>query len=361
MNHIESLSVAPAPEFQRRAQQKLDRKTKPPGSLGHLEEVAARLAAIQQTLEPTVAKKRVCIFAASHGVCGEGVSAYPAAVTGQMVLNFLNGGAAINVLARHGGIEVHVIDVGVEDAATTTLGEEHGYFVRKLRPGTRNWRREPAMTPQECNAALDAGREQVQFALRAGIQLLGIGEMGIGNTSSASALYVALLGFAPDAAVGRGTGIDDATLQRKVAVVAEAIDRYRPDAALAVEPARFWLETVGGYEIAAMVGVILEASRQSLAIVVDGFIATAAAAVAFALEPGSRRVCYFSHRSDECAHGAALTALGVRPLLDLQMRLGEGTGAALAMHIIEAAAKVIVEMATFESAGVSENAPAVLS
>jgi nicotinate-nucleotide--dimethylbenzimidazole phosphoribosyltransferase len=331
--------------------EKMNRKTKPPGSLGVLETVAVRLAELQQTLEPKLTKKRICVYAATHGVTSEGVSAYPSEVTGQMVLNFLSGGAAINVLARHGGIDIHVIDTGVDADWPDILLSHPDFYFRPVRRGTANFLREPAMNQSECEQALEIGREQVRDALVDGIDLLGIGEMGIGNTTSASALLVALCGLKPKEAVGRGTGIGDESLERKIEVVAGAFEKHTP---LSSEPAGlYWLRVVGGFEIAAMAGTLLEASKARLPVVVDGFIATAAAAAAFSIEQNSRGICFFSHRSGEQAHGKALEALKVEPLLDLKMRLGEGTGVALAMPIIEAAAKILCEMATFESAGVS--------
>ena len=310
-----------------------------------------RLAILQQSLEPTLTRKRICVYAGSHGVASEGVSAYPSEVTGQMVLNFVRGGAAINVLARHGGIGIHIIDAGVDTDWPDSFLSTPGFYFRSVRRGTSNFYREPAMSEGECRQALEIGREQVRNALEAGIDLLGIGEMGIGNTTAASALLVALCGLKPEEAVGRGTGIDDGSLQRKLEVVAGAYEKYSP---ASCEPAGlYWLRMVGGFEIAAMAGTLLEAGRARLPVVVDGFIATAAAAAALSIDQNCRKVCFFSHRSSERPHGRALDALKVEPLLDLKMRLGEGTGAALAMPILEAATKILCEMATFESAGVS--------
>ena len=338
-------------DFAARALDKMNRKTKPPGSLGMLETIAVRLAELQQSLEPRLSRKCICVYAGCHGVTAEGISAYPGEVTEQMVLNFLNGGAAINVLARHGGIQIHVVDAGVRADWPEALLEKLNFFPRSIRRGTRNFFREPAMTDAECEKALEIGREQVRLAVEAGIDLLGIGEMGIGNTTAASALVVALLGFDPGEAVGRGTGVSDAVLHRKVEVVTAAVSKH---GAHAVEPCgRYWLQAVGGYEIAAMTGSILEAARVRMPLVIDGFISTAAAVAAFAIDSSCREVCFFSHRSDERAHGNVLKALGVEPVLDLKMRLGEGTGAALAMHLLEASAKILCEMATFDSAGVS--------
>lgn len=339
------------PDISARALDKINRKTKPPGSLGMLETLAVRLAELQQTLEPKLRRKRICVYAGCHGVTAEGVSAYPSEVTDQMVLNFLSGGAAINVLARHGGIQIHVVDAGVDGDWPAELLRQPNFFQRGVRRGTRNFYQEPAMTAAECEQAIEIGREQVRLAVEAGIHVLGIGEMGIGNTTTASALLVALLGFDAEKAVGRGTGISDAVLRRKVKVVAGAVKKH---SAQATEPCgRYWLQTIGGYEIAAMTGTILEAARVRMPLVVDGFIATAAAAAAFDIDPTCRRACFFSHRSDEQAHGTTLKALRVEPILDLKMRLGEGTGAALAMHLLEASARILCEMATFDSAGIS--------
>ncbi|MGA9577514.1 MAG: nicotinate-nucleotide--dimethylbenzimidazole phosphoribosyltransferase [Terrimicrobiaceae bacterium] len=334
-----------------RALDEINRKTKPSGSLGMLETLSVRLADLQQTLEPRLRQKRICVYAGCHGVTAEGVSAYPDQVTEQMVLNFLSGGAAINVLARHGSIQLHVVDAGVGGDWPTELLRQPNFFSRSVRRGTRNFYREPAMTDAECEQAIEIGREQVRLAVEAGIDVLGIGEMGIGNTTAASALVVALLGFDAEKAVGRGTGISNAVLHHKVEVVEGAVKKHD---AQAIEPrGRYWLRAIGGYEIAAMTGTVLEAGRVRMPLVVDGFIATAAAAAAFDIDPACREVCFFSHRSDEQAHGNTLKALGVEPILDLKMRLGEGTGAALAMHLLEASAKILCEMATFDSAAIS--------
>ena len=333
------------------ARLKIARKTKPLGSLGVLENVAVRLAALQRTLEPKLSCKRICVYAGTHGITAEGVSAYPSEVTRQMVLNFLQGGAAINVLARHAGIELHIIDTGVDAVWPEELANHQNFFIRSIRPGTRNFLKEPAMSPEECERAIGIGREQVQKAKTDGVEILGIGEMGIGNTTAASCLLAVLCGFSPAEAVGRGTGVSDAMLAQKIEIVSRAIERHSP--AVADEIGLYWLQVVGGFEIAAMTGTILAASEVNLPLVVDGFIATAAAATAFQINPRCGHVCFFSHRSDEQAHGKALRALGVEPLLDLKMRLGEGTGAALAIPVLEAAAKVLCEMATFDAANVS--------
>jgi nicotinate-nucleotide--dimethylbenzimidazole phosphoribosyltransferase len=268
-----------------------------------------------------------------------------------MVLNFLQGGAAINVLAGQTGIDLHIIDTGVDAVWPPQTAGRPNFFMRSIRCGTRNFLNQPAMSPEECAQAIGIGREQVERAQADGVEVLGIGEMGIGNTTAASCLLAVLCGFSPAEAVGRGTGVSDAVLARKIEVVSRAIERH--SAAASGELGLYWLQVVGGFEIAAMTGTILAAAEINLPLVVDGFIATAAAAAAFEINPGCGHVCFFSHRSDEQAHGKALRALGVEPLLDLKMRLGEGTGAALAMPVLEAAAKVLCEMATFDTANVS--------
>ena len=347
----EQPQLTPIASLRDAAQQKIDGKTKPPGSLGKLEELAVRLATIKGTLEPKVDRQRMFVFASSHGVTARGVSAYPSEVTRQMVLNFLSGGAAINVLARHAGIELHVVDVGVCGDWSAEALASPCFFERKVQSGTRDFTSERAMTTEECERAMEAGREQVRLARRDGIELIGIGEMGIGNTTSASALYAALFNLRAEKVTGRGTGVTDENVLLKARVVDEALALHAPSE---TEPrARYWLEAVGGYEIAAMAGAVLEAAKLHLPLVVDGFIATSAAAIAFSLDPKCREIAFFSHRSNERAHGLMLETLGVEPLLDFDLRLGEGTGAALAMPLLTASAKILCEMATFASAGVS--------
>ncbi len=331
------------------AQEKINQKTKPLGALGLLEEVAVQLCVIQNTLSPAITKKRMLVFAASHGIADEGVSAYPKEVTGQMVLNFLRGGAAINVLSAHGGIELCVIDVGVDMDFGSEVDSPF-FFNRKVRHGTRNFLKEPAMTFSEFSKAIEAGREQVRLAKFAGVSLLGIGEMGIGNTTSASAIVSALLGLPAEETVGRGTGASDETMKRKVRVVAESIEKHRADDADVIH----WLSCVGGFEIVAMTGVLLEAAEHKIPVVVDGFIATAAALAAIQMNNAVQASCFWGHLSNENAHKRVLDALGAKPLLNLNMRLGEGTGAVLAMHLIEAASKIMCDMASFEEAGVSK-------
>jgi nicotinate-nucleotide--dimethylbenzimidazole phosphoribosyltransferase len=335
------------------ARRKLDNKTKPPGSLGKLEGIAIRLAEMRQTLEPMVDRQRILIFAANHGITAEGVSPYPSVVTEQMVANFLEGGAAINVLARHAGIELKIIDAGVGGAWTEEQKKHADFVICPVRHGTRNFSQEPAMTPEEAKRAIELGRQQIRAGIAEGVQLLGLGEMGIGNTTSASALAAALLRLTPDAVAGRGTGATDEILERKQRVIAAALKKYAIAENCSPERGLHWLQTVGGFEIAAMTGAILEAAKQRCPIVIDGFIATAAVLVAWDLDPECLQVCFFAHCSHEQAHREVLRRMGVEPLLQLDMRLGEGTGVALAMPIIAAAAKILNEMATFKSAGVS--------
>ena len=326
-----------------RIQQALDAKTKPPGALGRIEALAARVAAVQQTLAPRADPARVVVFAADHGVAAQGVSAYPAAVTAQMVATAASGGAAVSVMARALGAAVEVWDVGVDADLAGVAGVRHA----KVRPGTRNLAAEPAMTAAECCAALDAGRQAATEAAEAGVRTLILGEMGIGNTTAAAALAAALVGLAPEQAVGRGTGVDDAGLARKADAVRRALARGVPDAPLGV------LAAFGGLEIAAIAGAMLAAPGLGLVVLVDGFIASAAALVAVREDPAVRAHLVAGHRSAEAAHGAVLTALGLEPLLDLGLRLGEGTGAVLALPLVRAACAVLAEMATFDGAGVS--------
>ncbi|HEV8370806.1 MAG TPA: nicotinate-nucleotide--dimethylbenzimidazole phosphoribosyltransferase [Pyrinomonadaceae bacterium] len=319
--------------------------TKPPGSLGRLEEIANRLAAIQRTVTPVVTNKRIYVVAGDHGVTAEGISAYPREVTPQMVDNFLRGGAAINVLGRAGRIEVRVVDAGVDADLSDRAELIHAKVVR----GTANFAVGPAMTRAQAEACLTAGIELAQAAFNDGINLLGIGEMGIGNTTSASAITAALLKCDPERVTGRGTGLDDAGLVHKIAVIRRSIETNNPDTTNAIDV----LAKLGGAEIGLMAGIVLGAAANHISIVADGFISTAAAALALRLQPNVRDYLFNGHRSAERGHTALIDFIGEQPLLDLSMRLGEGTGAALAMSIIEGAAKLLSEMATFADAGVS--------
>jgi nicotinate-nucleotide--dimethylbenzimidazole phosphoribosyltransferase len=302
--------------------------------------------AIREEERPRCSKKVIFTLAADHGVTDEGVSAYPKAVTRQMVLNFIAGGAAINVLSRHGGIEVVVVDIGVDGDFSEVGNLVHAKVCR----GTSNMAQGPAMTQAELLAALGVGIELAAMAGREGYTLAGTGEMGIGNTTAASAITSVLTGRPVAQVTGRGTGLDEPGLKRKIEVIERALAVNRPDPADPLD----LLRKVGGLEIAGLTGLIVGAASRRIPVAIDGFISTAAAAVACALEPRVRQFLFASHKSSEPGHAALLEFIGDTPLLDLQMRLGEGTGAALAMTLIDAAAKILDEMATFSTAGVSE-------
>jgi len=286
------------------------------------------------------------VFAADHGITEEGVSAYPKDVTAQMTDNFLNGGAAINVLARHQGVDTEVVDVGVD----CEFAARRGLRNYKIRRGTANFARGPAMTQDEALRAVELGIQLAREAAAENLFLLGAGDMGIGNTSSAAAVLCALTATAPAAAVGRGTGIDDVTLARKIAAIENGLDINRPDADDPLDV----LAKVGGLEIGAMTGVMLGAAAFRVPMVLDGFISSAAALLAQRFCPHVRDILFASHLSAEKGHSLILDDLKLAPVLDLAMRLGEGTGACLLMGLIEASVKIIGEMATFESAGVNE-------
>jgi nicotinate-nucleotide--dimethylbenzimidazole phosphoribosyltransferase len=336
------------PQLESAAWSRLNSLTKPLGSLGTLEEIAAKYIAWREENSPAIAGKAVYVFAADHGIVEEGISAYPKDVTPQMVYNFLSGGAAINVLARQANAEVVVVDVGVD----AELAEAPGLVRRKVRRGTRNFAREAAMSEEELHAALHVGIALADEAERQGRTLIALGEMGIGNTTSASAI-AAMLGGVPAAQVtGRGTGLDAERCARKAEVIERALDLHFPQRA-AVEPLEL-LRRVGGLEIAAIAGMVLGAAANRIAVAIDGFICTAGAAIACELAPEARAAIFAGHLSQEPGHRILLERMNLKPLLQLEMRLGEGTGAALAFHLIEAALRIYNEMATFESAGVSK-------
>lgn len=332
--------------IQAAAQQRLDSLTKPQGSLGILEEIARRIAVIQGKVPPRPGRKVLFVFAADHGITQEGVSAYPKEVTAQMTYNFLDGGAAINVLARHHGVDTEVVDVGVDHDFTGSRGLRH----YKVRHGTANFARGPAMTHDEAARSVELGIDLAGEVAAENVFLLAAGDMGIGNTSSAAAIYCALTGAAPAAVVGRGTGIDDAALERKIAAIEKGLALNRPDADGPLDV----LAKVGGLEIGAMTGMILGASAMRVPMILDGFISGAAALLAQRLCSHVRDVLFASHLSAERGHRLILDELKLTPVLDLQMRLGEGTGACMLMGLIEAAVKIMGDMATFKSAGVKE-------
>jgi nicotinate-nucleotide--dimethylbenzimidazole phosphoribosyltransferase len=290
----------------------------------------------------------LCVFVADHGVAEEGVSAYPQAVTVEMLRNIAGGGAASSVLARRFGYRLWIADVGV--AADTSADALPGVLYRRIAPGTRNLAREAAMSVSQARAALEVGVEVARGAVASGATLIGIGEMGIANSTSATALLAAFTRIRPARLAGRGAGVDDAGMQRKVAAIERALKLHRA----ALKDPLATLAALGGFEIAAMAGVCLAGAALNVPVVVDGYIATAAAVAAERLSPGLFAHLFFGHRSSEGGHALVLEKLGVRPIVDLGMRLGEGTGAALAMSVIKAALMLFHEMATFESAGVSE-------
>ena len=323
----------------------LDNLTKPPGSLGELENLAIRYCLMTDTVSPQMGKKRIVTFAGDHGVADEGVSAFPSEVTPQMVYNMLAGGAGINVLARHVGADLQVVDIGVADP----LEGGSNLVRRKVKPGTANMSRGPAMTREEAVQAILVGVELAHAAADDGVTLLGTGEMGIANTTPSSALYASLIPCPVVEVTGRGTGIDDTRLQHKIKVIERSLE---VNGSLLDDPLST-LAAVGGLEIAGICGLILAAAGRKLPIVVDGFISSAAALVAMRLRESVGSYLFFSHCSAEAGHRTFFERLGIRPILDLNLRLGEGTGAALAMHLIEGAVKIYNEMATFDSAGVS--------
>lgn len=344
------------------ARQAIAAKTKPLGALGRLEDVAVRLAVLQRTLEPRIDRARVCVFGADHGVAEEGVSAYPRAVTGEMMRNFDRGGAAINVIGFANDVEIEVIDVGVDADLSSLTRIRH----EKVRRGSRNFSREPAMSVDELNAALLVGKSAAQRAAADGVRALGLGEMGIGNTTSAAAILSAFSGESSAVTAGRGTGVDGNAYARKCVVVDRAV-RLHLDAVNDSGRGEEILRRLGGLELAAMAGAAREAATHGIAVVADGFISTVAVLCALNMfgEADARDICplraalFFAHRSSERGHRLALEMCGsstecdARPLLDLDMRLGEGTGAALAIPLLRAAAAVMRDMATFSSASVS--------
>jgi nicotinate-nucleotide--dimethylbenzimidazole phosphoribosyltransferase len=332
----------------RAALARLDSLTKPLGSLGRLEELVRRYAAIRRDGSARWGGGAIAVFVADHGVADEGVSAYPKAVTVQMLRNIAEGGAAISVLARHFLFDLKVIDVGVE--SDTSADPMRNVVYRRIGAGTHNFLHQPAMSPDDAIRALEVGIEAAGESARAGATMLGIGEMGIANSTSAAALLCATTGLPPERIAGRGTGVDEARFRRKVEVIGQALALHR--AALGDPLAR--LAALGGFEIAAMAGACLGCAAHHMPVVVDGFIATAAAAVASGFRPVLRDYLYFAHRSSEGGHSLALEHMNARPILDLDMRLGEGTGAALAMAVIRAALALFHQMATFAGAGVSE-------
>ncbi len=329
-------------------QHKIDQKTKPLGALGRLEGLALQLGLIQQTLTPRVAHPHVLVCAGDHGAAKAGVSAYPQDVTWQMVENFLAGGAAINVLARQAGMGLVVADAGVAH----DFGPRPGLVDAKVAAGTASYLDGAAMSAEQCEQALTHGAAEARRLAAAGCNVLGFGEMGIGNTAAASLLTHCLTGLPLADVVGRGTGLDDAGVARKRGLLEQALAAWpeRSDDPLEV------LARFGGFEIAMLTGAMLAAAEAGMTLLIDGFIVTSALLVAVRLVPAVRDYCVFAHCSHEAGHIRQLQALAAEPLLDLNLRLGEGTGTALACPLLQAACAFMAEMASFESAGVSEKA-----
>lgn len=331
--------------FNLKLQNKIDQKTKPLGALGHLETLAFQIGSVLETLTPEIVQPTILIFAADHGIAQSGVSAYPQSVTAQMVLNFLNGGAAINVFARQHDLNLKIIDAGVN----ANLSSYDSLLHKKMGHGTQNFLNEPAMTIEVCQQAMNVGAEIVQQFREAGCNCVGFGEMGIGNTASAAVLMHLFTQISLDDCVGRGTGLNDKQLAHKRTVLKQAFAKHRV-AHTALEN----LAIFGGFEIAMMVGAYLKAAELKMVILVDGFVTCAALLVATQIKPDVLKNCIFSHVSHEHGHRALLHFLNAKPLLDLEMRLGEGSGIALAYPLIQSAILFLNEMATFEEAGVDK-------
>lgn len=328
------------------AQARQDILTKPQGSLGRLEELSIKLAGIQGKAIPEIKQKGIITMAGDHGIVAEGVGNWPQDVTAQMVMNFLYGGAGINVLARQTGARILVVDMGVVGAL-----EPHPLLVsRKVAPGTKNITKGPAMTPEQAVEAIEAGIDILNGEADKGLDIVGTGDMGIGNTSASAAICAAITGKPAAEVTGRGTGISDEQLAHKIEMISKALEVNSPDPKQPLDV----LSKVGGFEIGGLAGVILAAAARRIPVVIDGFISGAAALIATALSPAAREFIIAAHQSAEAGHRLMLEHLGLRPLLDLEMRLGEGTGAALAIFISEAATNILAEMATFAEAGVSE-------
>lgn len=343
MRHFEITPTAGA--LAEALQRKIDGKTKPLGALGQLEALALQIGLIQQTENPTLSNPQMLVFAGDHGAAKAGVSAYPQDVTWQMVKNFLAGGAAINVFTRTFGLPLAVVDCGVAH----DFGSRAGLIDAKIAAGTDNYLEAPAMSAEQCARAIEQGAALVAQYAGQGCNVIGLGEMGIGNTASASLITHCLSGQPLADCVGRGTGLDDAGLTRKQQLLNQAVKR-----AGAVTDPEAVLREFGGFEIATMVGVILAAAERRMAVLIDGFVVGAAALVAIWINPAARDYCVFCHRSAEAGHQIQLEAMQAKPLLDLGMRLGEGTGVALAWPLLQAAVAFLNEMASFVSAGVSE-------
>ncbi|MBU4483036.1 MAG: nicotinate-nucleotide--dimethylbenzimidazole phosphoribosyltransferase [Actinobacteria bacterium] len=344
-NIIEKIKK-PDSSLMKQVQARLDSLTKPRGSLGKLEELAKQIVSITANLSPRIEKKAIIVMAADHGVVEEGISAYPREVTPQMVYNFLNGGAAINVLARHIGAEVLIVDVGV----AADFQEHQSLMLEKIDYGTKNMARGPAMTDEQAVKSLEVGIEAAEKLIKKGYDIIATGDMGIGNTTASSAIAAVICRTDVEFVTGYGTGIDDRCLENKINVIKKAISVNKPDEADGIDV----LSKVGGFEIGGIAGIILGCASGRTPVVIDGFISGAGALIAAAISPDSTNYMIASHCSAEKGHKIVLDRLGLKPLFYFDMRLGEGTGAAIGINIVEASAKILSEMATFNQAGVSE-------
>ncbi|MFH1753458.1 MAG: nicotinate-nucleotide--dimethylbenzimidazole phosphoribosyltransferase [Candidatus Omnitrophota bacterium] len=329
-----------------KAQKKLDSLTKPQGSLGRLEDLAKQVVNITGNLSPTIENKVIFTLAGDHGITDEGVSAFPKEVTPQMVYNFLKGGAGINVLAKHVGARVVVADLGV----ACDLKGDPGLLIAKVNYGTKNMAKGPAMSRNEAIKSIENGIEIFESALKEGIDIAGTGDMGIGNTTASSAITSVITKASVEDVTGRGTGIGNKSLSKKVSLIKEAIQINAPDPCDALDV----LSKVGGFEIGGIAGIILSAASRRIPVVLDGFISAAGALLAYQLAPETREYMIAAHTSVEKGHRIALDFMKLEPLLALNLRLGEGTGAALGISIVEASVKILTQMATFESASVSQ-------
>jgi len=334
-------------QIMEKTKERLDSLTKPRGSLGRLEELAKIVAGIKREYTPNLDNKVIFTLAGDHGITIEGVSAFPKEVTAQMVYNFLQGGAGINVLARHIGAKVVVVDMGV----ACELKPHPELLIRKVNYGTKNMLKEPAMSRDEAIRSINEGIKIVEEGLDKGIDIIGIGDMGIGNTTASSAIAAAVTKAPVEKVTGRGTGIDDFKLEHKISVIKKALETNRPDPDDPIDV----LSKVGGFEIGGLVGIMLAAASHRIPVVLDGFISGAAALLAIEMEPKVKSYLIPSHCSAEAGHKLILSFLGLKPILDLNLRLGEGSGAALGINIVDASVKILTEMATFHEAGVSEN------
>jgi nicotinate-nucleotide--dimethylbenzimidazole phosphoribosyltransferase len=349
MTSFPELNILAVPrDLEAALQQRINTKTKPLGALGRLEALALQVGLIQQTLQPELRQPAILVFAGDHGIAQSGVSPFPQEVTFQMVQNFLAGGAAINVFARQHGIALRIVDAGVNADFSGQAGLVHA----KVGLGTANFLHQPAMTAVQCQQAVERGVQLAQAETANGTNVLGFGEMGIANTSSSAALMSVLCALPVADCAGRGTGLDDVGLQRKIGILEQALQLH---AIQALQPVQA-LATFGGFEIAMMVGAMLGGAAQGAVLLIDGFIATTALLVASRIQPNIRDYCVFTHRSGEAGHTRLLQVLNATPLLDIGMRLGEGTGCAVAYPLLQSAVGFLNEMASFESAGVSGRA-----